>query len=306
MSVSDDRYQYNNINNYNRKKFAIENGVLLKYTGIDDCGLVLVPDGVVKIGVGAFQGCSTISSVVMPPSLIEIEDRSFYLCSNLEFVTLKEGVQSIGDLAFSDCARLKVIDIPSSLRKLGEHAFCDCEYLEEIRIPEGIDLIPKLAFNGCRRLKEVKFPNSLKKIEDSAFYGIVRFQSIEIPYNVEYIGSSAFGGCPNLKNVVIRNPATVVEQLAFINCYSDLHISKGGSSYPDKSPIQNATGLWVWSAILLIPTGLLAIVPMWKLSKYNRSSKSGETVQYYLSARKWCIGLSIYLVVLCLLSIVFR
>ena len=62
----------------NPSDFVIENGGLIKYVGPG--GDVLIPDGVTKIGDGAFDGCDSLSSekhrVVGVPRLPKPEERA--------------------------------------------------------------------------------------------------------------------------------------------------------------------------------------------------------------------------------------
>ena len=65
---------------------------------------VTIPDSVTSIGVGAFYGCSSLTSVSIPDSVMSIGPGAFYKCSNLinvifEGKTLGE-VQSMENYPF--------------------------------------------------------------------------------------------------------------------------------------------------------------------------------------------------------------
>ena len=66
--------------------FVIENGVLTKYNGPG--GEVVVPEGVTKIGNGAFSGCTNLTRVTLPVSVAEVGYRAFYGCSDLTQMSL--------------------------------------------------------------------------------------------------------------------------------------------------------------------------------------------------------------------------
>ena len=66
--------------------FVIEDGVLKKYLGSG--GDVVIPEGVVRIGSGAFAGCSDLESIELPLGLKTIGNSAFLRCYKLESIKL--------------------------------------------------------------------------------------------------------------------------------------------------------------------------------------------------------------------------
>lgn len=89
----------------------------------------VIPDGVIKIGDGAFSRCESLINIVIPDS-----------------------VTSIGDRAFSRCGSLISIAIPGSVTSIGVHAFEFCRALRSVMIPNSVTSIGKLAFSHCANL----------------------------------------------------------------------------------------------------------------------------------------------------------
>ena len=81
-------------------KFAIVNGILIKYRG--GAGKVVIPDGVTSIGNGAFFGCSSLVNITIPDS-----------------------VTSIGSGAFDSCRGLSHVSIPAASFKASPFSHCD-------------------------------------------------------------------------------------------------------------------------------------------------------------------------------------
>ena len=74
--------------------------------------------------------CScSLSSVVIPNSVVSIGGSAFSGCSSLTSIVIPNSVVSIGDSAFEDCRFLLIIDIPDSVTSIGNSAFSGCNNL---------------------------------------------------------------------------------------------------------------------------------------------------------------------------------
>lgn len=58
---------------------------------------------------GAFEGCTSITAVVIPDGVTEIQDNAFYDCTSLETVTIPSSVTLLRNCAFCDCPNLRVV-----------------------------------------------------------------------------------------------------------------------------------------------------------------------------------------------------
>lgn len=142
---------------------------------------------VTTISTGAFDGCKSLTSIVIPESVTKLEERPFCYSS------------------------LKSISLPYTLKDLGRAAFYQCASLISITIPEGITSIKDDMFYGCSSLASVKLPNSITMIEDGAFNNCSSLSSITIPSKVTTIEIMAFNNCSALKSITINalNPPTI-------------------------------------------------------------------------------------------------
>ena len=86
----------------------------------------IIPDSVVKIGRGAFEGCSYLGSVTIPNSVTVIGEGAFYGCMSLSSVVISESVTEIGDYAFDSCYNLSAVTVPKSVVKMGNNVFSGC------------------------------------------------------------------------------------------------------------------------------------------------------------------------------------
>ena len=68
-----------------------------------------IPNGIKEIGISAFQGCESLSSVVLPKDLTEIKEQTFSGCDNLTSIVIPDTVKSIADDAFKYSDKVTII-----------------------------------------------------------------------------------------------------------------------------------------------------------------------------------------------------
>ncbi|MBQ3071914.1 MAG: leucine-rich repeat protein, partial [Oscillospiraceae bacterium] len=107
------------------------------YCGV--AGVVTIPDGVTKIGVDAFKGCTGLTSIAIPDSVTKIGRRAFHNCAGLTSVVIPDSVTEIGEDAFKGCAGLTSVVIPDNITALDKEALAVFVWAEEFSAP-GIPL----------------------------------------------------------------------------------------------------------------------------------------------------------------------
>ena len=137
------------------------------FSGRDGITSVYLLDGIITIGAGAFEDCTSMESIEMPATTV-----------------------SMGEGVFAGCESLKSITLPADLKTLGDKAFEGCTALETVVFPEGIKTIGANAFAGCTSLKEVILPESVETIEDGAFAGCTALETVTVYATTKNIGSA--------------------------------------------------------------------------------------------------------------------
>ena len=170
-------------------------------TLIAGCQNTIIPNSVTGIGVGAFYGCSSITSINIPENVTSIGVGAFRGCSSLISVYIPENVTSIGGSAFYGCSSLISINIPEVVTSIEPSTFTGCSALTSINIPESVTGIGDYAFDGCSSLTSVTIPNSVTYIGIGAFQNCDSLTSVTIPENITNIGDGAFSGCFSLNAI---------------------------------------------------------------------------------------------------------
>ena len=62
-----------------------------------------------------FSDCGLVENVVLPESVVLIDNMSFWKCTNLRHIELREGLTRIGRCSFGGCVALESIEFPESL-----------------------------------------------------------------------------------------------------------------------------------------------------------------------------------------------
>ena len=156
---------------------------------------------VTLIDIGAFNGCTNLTSVTIPSTVSIIEQQSFTGCSNLETVTINGNVSSIGIYAFRNCTNLRNINLPNSLTSLGDGAFSACGF-KAVTIPGSLKTVSNAAFQSCSKLETVTLQEGIKTIGDNGpFTSCTSLKTVYLPKSVTAINKNAFNFCSSLTDV---------------------------------------------------------------------------------------------------------
>ena len=189
--------------------------------------------GVTSLGIGAFYGCISLTSITIPDSVNIIEKGAFRGCSSLSSITIGDNVTSIGEDAFYDCINLTTIEVGAgNMNYTGVNGVLLDNRQEETtlhtyparktdanyKIPEGVASIGRSAFSGCRGLTSITIPDSVTSIGSRAFRGCSNLSSITIPDSVTSIGNFALVFCESLTSITMGDNVISVGQHAFRFC----------------------------------------------------------------------------------------
>lgn len=220
-----------------------------------------------SIGDYAFEGCSSLKTIIIPKYVSEMGSKVFSGCTNLESIRISASVSKIGSRMFAGCPNLKSIvveegnekydsrencnaivetatntlvcgtensTIPSTITAIGSSAFAETG-LKNCVIPEGVTSIQNVAFENCQNLESVTLPQSLKRLGSRVFANS-GLTSVVIPEGITWLSDGTFTGCKNLETVTLPTTLETIEYNAFSNSgLTSIFIPKGVTSISSTS-----------------------------------------------------------------------
>ena len=169
---------------------------------------IVVPLGTETIAPQAFaKYCNSLTSITLPPTLMNIGDRSFANCSGLTSIILPDSLTNIGQYAFENCRALTSINFPKSLTNIGKRAFDRtglANSLTSITLPKTLTSVGESLFELFVGLTSLTLPDTLTHASSNSFYGCMGLTSLELPNSLTSTGWATFANCKKLTSVVFR------------------------------------------------------------------------------------------------------
>ena len=209
---------------------------------------ITIPNGVTRIGSGAFAGCSGIISITIPENVTSIGSTAFVGCVSLTSIvwnakrcnaeydgtytpfysyygsgdnpitsfTFGDNVESIPANLCRGLSNLTSVTIPENVTSIGRNAFYNCRRITSVVWNakscggwEGRDYAP---FRDARStITSFTFGDKVDSIPDYLCYEMSKLSSITIPESVTGIGAGAFAVCYNLTSCTLlsETPTTI-------------------------------------------------------------------------------------------------
>lgn len=241
-----------------KNEFVIENRSLIAYKGLG--GDVVIPDDEGILYIGAYAFClyttdntielteedydankipatnTSVTSVVIPNGVEDIQKYAFYNCSGLRSVIIPDTVKYIRECAFYNDVKLEEIDI-KNVQTIGREAFKGCVKLDNVDLSK-VYAIGSKAFDGCSSLSKADL-SSLRNTGDTAFrhctsltelvinehtklaqamFVDIGIEEVTIYNKGTFIPAFLFANCVNLKKVTLKNDLEGIQNGAFSGC----------------------------------------------------------------------------------------
>ena len=135
-----------------------------------------------SIGMEAFAGCDSLTSIDIPSGVTSIGDYAFVNCTRFTSIDIPNGVTTIGSGVFQGCTSLTSCTIGSGVTSIGTQAFIGCSSLTSVTIGSGVTSIGDYAFNNCTNLTSiVSNATTAPTIQNSTFNGVKANGTLTVP-----------------------------------------------------------------------------------------------------------------------------
>ena len=213
--------------------------VAYKYKGtMPNDTKITLKEGTLGITAYAFEGCTGLTSITIPNSLINIGKGVFWGCCCLETIKVESG-NPVYD-SNGECNA--IIHRGDTIGGDGMVIICNTLVAgcKNTVIHDDVDIIGEYAFAGCTGLTSFTLPRQILRVEDHAFDGCDNMKTLTI-LNV-CNGDYDFSGCTNLR--------IIYSHIRFPDAY--LHYDRFGSIFSDGIYLSEET---YQNALLYIPMG---------------------------------------------------
>lgn len=181
----------------------------------NDATEIVIPEGVLEIGRGAFYDCRSLEQISIPASLIAIKSDAFKNCGRLAKIAVAHGNQRFsardGLLIDRESATLLrafgplvSVTISDDVRIIGANAFSFLKSVVSIVVPDSVRRIEDDAFSYCTNLEVLRLPEQVEFCEDHFIMGCESLRSVHIPKGLGSLsGMFSIGGCSSLREIVL-------------------------------------------------------------------------------------------------------
>ena len=183
---------------------------------------------------GVFSGCTSLTSVSLPSTIIAIGKWSFTDCTNLQAVNIPTDakITFVGEWAFEKAKSLTSFYCSSTLETLETGVFVGCTSLTTVENLENTKITALKSgastynngsgvFSGCSSLTALELPSTIQTIDGWAAAGCSSLATLTIPEDakITYIGKYAFEKAI-ITEVYLPSTLETLEMGAFSNCKS--------------------------------------------------------------------------------------
>ena len=197
-----------------------------------------IKEGTKIIGKHSFFLCNDLEKLLIPESVIKLENNPFSGCEKLEIENLSKSY-NIVDKVIYDKDFSSVIGCLNSIKtqklrlrnvkKICRNSFWNCKGIQKIILPETLETIGYNPFVGCQDIEFISESENfvvennllLSKDKSKLICCPAKFAigEIHIPDSVTNLERGAFSGCSEMTSINLHN-ISIIGKSCFTNCNS--------------------------------------------------------------------------------------
>lgn len=201
---------------------------------------------VTAIGNSAFNGCTELASIHIPPTITRIGRSALYNTAWAKGHIL-DGPVVLGHVLVYYQGKMPenhTVVIPENVTVISDEAFWNYSNLIAVAFHDDITHIGDRAFSYCKNLLGISLPQNLVSIGANAFNYCQKIAGpLVIPDKVTTIGQGAFWGCTNLTSLTIGKSVRRIEESAFYGCnitsvaWNAIHYDDSSDMFAEDAPL---------------------------------------------------------------------
>ena len=228
--------------------------------GCPDLEVVIMEDGVEKIGWQAFKSCTKLVDIQMPDTVTSIVSEAFASTAISE-IRLSNGLTSISGLIFNGCTNLTSLTIPEGVTTLENNSIYNCQNLKSVHLPASLTKIGTNFLMLCPKVSEVTFAegNESFSSENGIIYNKEKTEMIYIapsvvegkttftvPSTVTTLNSSLLRDYSQITSVVINENVTSLNNQFFNKNITNVTINNNEKYRAEDGAIYNNSGTLIY------------------------------------------------------------
>lgn len=186
---------------------------------------IFIPDGVSGIDEAAFEDCSMLRAIRLPPSVKYIGGSLFKGCVSLSRIALSDAISDLPEYLFQDCKRLRRLSLPAAAEAVHHSCFHGCEHLSHFKISSknkwfsterGV-LYDKNKTKIIRyppaKMGGYSIPDSVNQIEWGAFKDCRKISRLNLPEKLADLDPSILEDCDSLDEILVSRDNSLLSSM---------------------------------------------------------------------------------------------
>lgn len=190
------------------------------------------------IGKHSFYLCSNLKEVIIPHSVIKLENNPFSGCEKINVINMSSRYHVIDSVIYDEdkssvigCLNSIKTDLLELLpvKRICRNSFWNCKGIKKIVLPSTLEVIGYNPFVGCSNIEFVSNSNNFL-VDHGALFSKDRRKlicypakfaigNIHLPDETITLERGAFSGCDKLSSIHLHN-VSIISKTCFTNCNS--------------------------------------------------------------------------------------